>query len=233
MARTAMITGAAGRIGTAVAEALSADGWSLVLVARAAADPRLARFPAARVLSADLADPAAVRALGARAAALQVDALIHCAGRFREGPLLEEDATVWRIDVAVEAEALHGLATALVPGMRDRGFGRLVALGLAGLERWPGYQTATGLAVGKAAALVVARALALTLAADPITVNVVAPGVVGDGAPASLRTAAPGRVASRRPEEIAAVVRFLLTDAAGAVTGAIVPAAGGAFGLRP
>lgn len=222
--RTVLVTGARGRVGAAVAERLAKDGWAVLTHGRAARE-----HDGPGWLYADLEDAAQVHGLTTRAAALRADALVHCASRFREAPILEEDAALWRADVAVEAEAFHTLAVALIPGMRARGFGRIVGFGVAGMERWPGYRTSTGHAVGKAALLVVARGLAHALADGPITVNVVAPGVVGDGAGDSALAA---RARPRTPEEIADIVRFLLSDAASAVTGAIVPA-GGSIGLAP
>lgn len=223
MAQTAVITGAAGRIGRAVATRLEAEGWAVVRVGHTPPAAPLAE----RWAYAELTEAHEVRALAARLG--DADALVHCASRLRQARVLDDDATQWRYDVALEAEALHTLATAWIPGMRARGFGRVVAFGLAGLERWPGYQAITGHAVAKGSALLVARALARATVGQGITVNVVAPGVVGDGAgAAALLDGHP----PEDPAAIAAIVAFLLSDQARAVTGAIVPA-GGPVGLGP
>lgn len=226
MARTAVITGASGRIGGAVATRLEAEGWAVVRVGHA---PPVAPRPE-RWLYAELTDPAQARGLAAQLAApsSEIDALVHCASRLRSAPVLEDDAALWRHDLALEAEALHTLSAAWIPGMRARGFGRVVAFGLAGLERWPGYQSITGHAVAKGAALLVARALARATVGQGITVNVVAPGVVGDAPGAALLGPHP----PEDPSAIAAIVAYLLSDQARAVTGAIVPA-GGPVGLGP
>ncbi len=222
MARTAVITGAAGRIGGAVATRLEAERWRVVRVGHTPpAVPRPERWA-----YAELTEPREVRALAVQLG--DVDALVHCASRLRQAPVLEDDAALWRYDVSLEAEALHTLAAAWIPGMRARGFGRVVAFGLAGLERWPGYQSITGHAVAKGAALLVARALARATVGQGITVNVVAPGVVGDAPGAALLGGHP----PEDPTAIAAIVAYLLSDQARAVTGAIVPA-GGPVGLGP
>jgi len=227
MRPVALITGATGHLGPAIARALAADGWDLVLVHRSSGDRAsdLARETGGVLEVADLSDVAAARALADRARGHhgRIDALVHAAGGFRDEPVMDAAVEEWRADFAVHAESFHALVTRLAPAMRMERRGRIVAFVMAGMERWPAYRSSTAHAVAKAATLMMARAFAAEMASDGVTVNLVAPGRVhgGEGGPKF-----------ERPSDVAGVVRFLLSDAGGSVTGAIVPVAG-ALGMSP
>ena len=119
-----------------------------------------------------------------------------------------------QIAEAVDAKALGflRLANAVVPPMRAAGFGRVV--GISGQNAYLTGNTAG--AVRNAALIVVAKNLADDLAGSGVTVNTVNPGPVTDDPAAEVRAGAPGESS---PDQIAAVVTFLLSPLAGAVSG--------------
>lgn len=223
-ARHAVVTGASSGIGRAIAQALLAAGWrvtGLDLVPAAIVHGSYAHVPV------DLTDGAAI----ARSAAdlPTVDALVHAAGVLRVGTLgqLDHDggALMWRLHV----DAATRLADAIVPGMAQRGQGRVVfigsrvAQGMAGRGQY---------AATKAALIALARSWAAEVAAQGVTVNVVSPaatatGMLNDPARAGSAPRLPPIGRLIEPAEIAALVGFLLSPAAAAITGQDIAICGG------
>ncbi|CAN5321184.1 SDR family oxidoreductase [soil metagenome] len=152
--RTALITGASAGIGAALARVYAEKGWDIVLTARReaplhalAARIVAAHGVAATVLSADLADPAAshrlVAALTARG--LTIDALVNNAGFSRTTGFLATDPTDHAAMVQVMLSAPIALSRLLLPGMVQRGFGRILNVAsLAGLMPATGGDTLYG-----------------------------------------------------------------------------------------
>lgn len=220
-----VVTGSSGGIGRVVAARLVALDAVVHGLDRAPPTLEGPRFHAATV---DLADggqtTAAARGLG------PVDALVHAAGVLRVGRLgaLDHAAgdAMWRLHV----EAATRLADALVPGMAERGFGRVVLVGSRVAQGMPGRSQ---YAATKAALVALARSWAREVAGSGVTVNVVAPA-----ATATAMLADPARAASAPrvpplgrlidPAEIAELVGFLLSPAAAAITGQDIAICGGA-----
>jgi NAD(P)-dependent dehydrogenase (short-subunit alcohol dehydrogenase family) len=220
---TALVTGCSSGIGRTIATMLLAGGWHVIGISRTRPDIAEEGF---RHVAADLLDPASTEAALGRVE--RVDALIHAAGLLRVGThdamSLEEGARMWRLHVDAAAQLVQRLA----PGMPDGGrivlVGSRVAAGAAGRSLY---------AASKSALIGFARSLAAELAPRRITVNVIAPGATDTP---MLRD--PERAASApkmppigryvRPEEVAGLATFLLSDAAASLTGQQIVICGGA-----
>ena len=229
--------GGARGIGRAVALSLAGGGWRVAVAARRETDEsrslRAALGDGHDVALCDVSDEAATRgwveAVTARLG--EPDALVHAAGPFARGPRCADDVAGWRRTFADNLFAAVGLAGLVAPGMRDRAWGRVVVFGHAGVATLRPPPTIAAWYAAKAGLLCFARALASEMAGHGVTVNCVSPGVIDTGGmdPATFdRVAAqvPGGAAGR-PDDVAALVRWLLSDESAHVTGAEITVAGG------
>ncbi|MBY6261236.1 SDR family oxidoreductase [Azospirillum sp. 412522] len=226
--RRALVTGVSSGIGAAIAERLLQDGWLVEGMSRSA--PAI-EHPNLRFTSADLMVPDSVaEALATLPPAhAPVDALVHAAGVMRVGKLGElaaDDArAMWRLHV----EASTQLVEHVVSRMPDGG-GRVVLIGSRTAQ---GAAGRSQYAATKAAMVGLARSWALELAPRGITVNVVAPGatdtpMLKDPNRTGLPPKLPPIGRFVKPEEVAALTAFLLSDSAAAITGQQLLVCGGA-----
>ena len=123
------------------------------------------------------------------------------------------------------------LVQAASPGMRARRWGRIVALGLATVDRLAAQPNVTAYAIAKAGVLVLVRSLARVLAPDGITVNAISPGILDAGSAPLAELAAMGpRIPAGHPgrvEDVVAAARYLLSEEASYVTGTNLHVSGG------
>ncbi len=235
--KTALVTGASGGIGAAIARALHAQGAIVALsgTRRDALNALAAGLgERAHVCPADLADPAAADALvaAAEAAAGPLAILVNNAGLTRDMLALRMTDTDWQAVLEVDLSAPFRMARAALRGMVRRRAGRIISIGsVVGSTGNPGQ---ANYAAAKAGLLGMTKALAQEVGSRGITVNAVAPGFVvtpmtdklSEQQKARIGGAIPlGRLGA--PEDIAAAVVYLASEEAGWVTGATLHVNGG------
>ena len=235
--KKALVTGASGGIGGAIAAALHAQGATVglsgtKLPALEALAGRLGER--ALVLPADLADPAAGDKLiaDAESALGQVDILVNNAGLTRDTIAIRLSDEDWQKVLDVNLTAGFRLARACLRTMMRRRWGRIIGIGsVVGHTGNPGQ---ANYAAAKAAMVGMSKALAAEVASRNVTVNVVSPGfittamteVLSDSIKQRLLEMIPSKRMGR-PEEVAAAVVYLASEEAAYVTGQTLHVNGG------
>ena len=227
--QTALVTGASGGIGGAIARALHSQG-AQVMVAGTRRDA-LGTLAAelgerAHIGLADLANPAAADRLvrDAEKAMGRVDILVNNAGVTRDALALRMDDESWRIVVEVNLTAAFRLTRAALRGMIRRRHGRVI--GVASVVAITGNAGQANYAAAKAAMIGMSKSVAAEIAGRGITVNCIAPGAITTAMTEKLtaeqRARLLGAIPAGRfgaPEDVAAAVIFLASPEAGYVTG--------------
>ncbi len=234
---TALVTGASGGIGSAIARGLAAQGARLALSGSNA--DKLERFRDELggdhvALACDLSDAAAVDALVPRAVAAlgKLDVLVNNAGVTRDNLAMRMKDDEWEQVIRVNLEAAFRLIRAAAKPMMKARFGRVVSItSVVGQTGNPGQ---ANYAASKAGLVGLSKALAQELASRNITVNCVAPGFIRsamtDVLPEAQKSALLGRIPAGdlgSGEDIAAAVVYLASREAGYVTGQTLHVNGG------
>jgi 3-oxoacyl-[acyl-carrier protein] reductase len=240
--KVAIVTGAGRNIGRAIALALAIDGASIVVNARsnrgeadAVAREVEAKGGKALVHIGDVADAAAVQAM-ADAAAKQfgrLDILVNNAALRREKRFTDMSYAEWRAILDVTLDGAFHCIKACLPALRQSGAGTIINIG--GLSAHTGAKDRAHVVTAKAGIIGFTRALAHDLADDGITVNCVVPGLIGTSRPKDKPE--PAHHLSHqtitgergKPEDVAAVVRFLCGPGARYVNGQAIHANDGAY----
>jgi len=226
--KTALVTGASGGLGGAIARALHAQGATVALsgTRKEALEALAAELgERTRVLVCDLGDSASVEALvpAAEAAMGQVDILVNNAGVTRDNLFMRMKDAEWDQVIAVNLTAAFRLSRAAVKGMMRKRFGRIVGItSVVGVTGNPGQGN---YAAAKAGMIGMSKALAAEVASRGITVNCVAPGFIASPMTAALndkrREAILGSVPMGKlgaGSDIGAAVVYLASAEAGYIT---------------
>jgi NAD(P)-dependent dehydrogenase (short-subunit alcohol dehydrogenase family) len=224
-----VVTGAAGNLGRAVAQAFAAHGAALVLVdqRRDGLEKAFGTESERRLFAAtDLLDQAATDGTVRRAIERfgRIDVLCNIAGGFRMGePVHGTSDATWRFLFDINTQTLLHAVRAVVPHMLARGGGRIVNVGAFGAQRGAALMGAYGAA--KSAVIRLTEAMAAELREKNINVNCVLPSVIDTPENrAAMPEADPGRWVA--PADLANVILFLASTEARAVHGAALPVTG-------
>ncbi|MDQ2910049.1 MAG: SDR family oxidoreductase [Actinomycetota bacterium] len=230
----AIVTGGSRGVGLAIARALKAAGHEVALVARSKDElAAAARELGALALSADVRDPGAVEEAAARVEQElgPTDLLVNNAGTLAAiGPLWEVEASDWWLDVETSLRGALLWSQAVLPGMLERGRGRIVNVSSYAAIRPSPYQS--GYAAAKAALLSLTESLAASSAGTGVSVFAISPGFVRTAMTDRLRESDEGRrwlpevgsggeVDAARSGEL---VAFLASGAADGLSGRFLPA---------
>ena len=257
--RCALVTGSTSGIGLAIAEAMGAAGARVAInglgsaeqIAQAQADVRGAGAPEVRYFDADLSDPAAIeRMMSALDAWGPADIVINCAGVQHTAPIGEMPAATWDKLIAINLSAAFHTMRLALPGMAQRGFGRVVNIAsvhglVASVNKSPYVASKFGL-VGLSKVAALESAGIGSRDTGGVTVNCVCPGwvetpliepqiaaraeAVGGDRTAGIRELLREKQPSGRmslPQDIAATALFLCRQEAHNITGTAIPVDGG------
>ncbi|WP_225765755.1 3-oxoacyl-ACP reductase FabG [Stenotrophomonas sp. Marseille-Q4652] len=236
--RRALVTGGSGDLGGAICRRLAADGASVIVHANS----NLAR--AQEVVAAIIADGGQASAVAfdvadaeATSAAMEqlladgaIDIVVNNAGIHDDAPMAGMDRERWTRVIDVSLHGFFNVTQPLLLPMARKRWGRIV--NVSSVAAVLGNRGQTNYAAAKAALHGASKSLAREMASRGISVNVVAPGVIegqmaADAFPAEMIRQTVPAARAGRPEEVAALVAFLCSDAAGYINGQVIGINGG------
>ena len=238
MARTALVTGGTRGIGAAISQALKADGHT-VAATYAGNDEAAAKFTEETGIKTYKWNAGNYEESQAGIAKVEdelgpIDIVVANAGITRDAPFHKMTPQQWQEVIDTNLTGVFNTIHPVWPGMRERGFGRIVVI--SSINGQKGQFAQVNYAATKAGDLGIVKSLAQEGAAKGITANAVCPGYIATemvmAVPEKVRESIIGQIPTGRlgePEEIARCVSFLASDDAGFINGSTISANGGQF----
>ena len=238
MARIALVTGGSRGIGAAISKALKAQGCE-VAATYAGNDEAAAAFTEETGIKTYKWNVGDYEESAAGIAKVEtelgpIDIVIANAGITRDAPFHKMTPEQWQQVIDTNLTGVFNTVHPVWPGMRERGFGRVVVI--SSINGQKGQFAQVNYAATKAGDLGIVKSLAQEGAAKGITANAVCPGYIATemvmAVPEKVRESIIGQIPARRlgePEEIARCVAFLASDDAGFINGSTISANGGQF----
>jgi acetoacetyl-CoA reductase len=238
MARTALVTGGSRGIGAAISKALKADGYT-VAATYAGNDEAAAKFTeetGIKTYKWNVADYDSSKDGIARVEAEVglIDIVVANAGITRDAPFHKMTPQQWKEVIDTNLTGVFNTVHPVWPGMRERGFGRIVVI--SSINGQKGQFGQVNYAATKAGDLGIIKSLAQEGAAKGITANAICPGYIATemvmAVPEKVREMIIGNIPAGRlgePEEIARCVSFLVSDNASFINGSTISANGAQF----
>jgi len=238
--RVALITGGAKGIGRAIALELASQKWSVALCYRHSkkeAEDTLkqieARGSRGMAVQADVSDPEACKTLVQQAQQSwgQIDALIHCAGPYHRVDFFDETLEGWKNIFDGNLHSLFTLSRLVTPGMKERGWGRIITFAMAHAARDVPPSSIAAHFIAKSGVLLLTQCLAGILGPHGITANTISPGVIHSGSlpiedlKPLIKHIPAGRLGT--PADLVPVVTYLLSEDARYTNGANIVVSGG------
>ena len=238
MARTALVTGGSRGIGAAISQALKAEGYT-VAATYAGNDEAAAKFTEETGIKTYKWDVASYEDSAAGIAKVEadigpIDIVVANAGITRDAPFHKMTPEQWQQVIDTNLTGVFNTVHPVWPGMRERGFGRIVVI--SSINGQKGQFAQVNYAATKAGDLGIVKSLAQEGAAKGITANAICPGYIATemvmAVPEKVRDSIIGQIPAGRlgePEEIARCVAFLVSDDAQFINGSTISANGGQF----
>jgi acetoacetyl-CoA reductase len=237
MTRRALVTGGVAGIGAAIADALARDGAE-VIVADIRAE-NVAAYGKATGRAAYVADVSNYESVARLVERIDqehgpIDILVNNAGIIRDAMLHKMDPADFQLVMTVNLGSVFNTCRAIVPGMRQRGWGRIINMSSVNGQR--GQAGQTNYSAAKAGMIGFTKSLALETAGKGITANCIAPGFIETDMTAKipkdlyeleLKSVPAKRIG--KPADIAAMAAFLASDGASYVTGQVLAVNGGQY----
>lgn len=238
MSRVAVVTGGTRGIGLEISKALKDDGFKVVAVyfGNEEAAQKFRDETGCAAVKLDVANfeqcENAIKNIEAEFGS--VDVLVNNAGITKDGVLHKMSPENWHSVIETNLTSCFNMCRAVINGMRERGFGRII--NISSINGQKGQFGQTNYSAAKAGMIGFTKALAMEAAAKGITVNVICPGYIETDMTAAIKQEVLDSIIRQipvtrmgKPKEIAACVSFLASENAGFITGATLSANGGQF----